>query len=326
MQWVSFDPLELAGRPESTFIDPLSQQRSLTVRNASMYGNNRFSNLSQIAGGGLNYSNNNNSNPRMSMFGGSNVSDTNTDDSGSCYSGPGSKRISAALATRQQRRSIRFSQDSQHSLSGKAYLSDGSLPLPSSVEADEAGDRGNGAESSNTVVTKVLPVIAAKITKPTVAKVINQRGSRVGPGAGLLGDHEVLLEEDGTSDGLGIDFSGFGIGDHNLTQHSSNLKTKTTPPSNSIHSSAYQNRRPSSTLNPSHNRGTNPNNNSKQEGKLSAGQYDSGNNVLLKMPPPPRDGTGENGDNGSSHPSDLRHSIMELDRDMPGFLNYGDNL
>ncbi|KAF9433870.1 hypothetical protein BGZ76_008878 [Entomortierella beljakovae] len=213
MQWVSFDPMDLsAGRPDSGQFEPLSY-KPLTVRNY-----NRGSVVQP--------------NPRMSMFGGSNTSDTNTEDSGSYYSGPGGKRISTALAARQQRRSMRYSQESQGSMSNKGQTQiDGST---------------NGASSEDPMVTKVLPVITTKITKPTMAKVVNNphnRGSRTVVMSGGVASNEKsgngAMSDDGdSSGGLGIDFSRFGeSGTSNRT---------------SINGMPYQGRRGSSTLNPNY--------------------------------------------------------------------------
>lgn len=305
IQWVSFDPLDLATRPESGFFDPLSQPRSLTVRNASMYSNNR---LSQMGGGSLGYSFHNGGNPRMSMFGGSNTSET-TEDSGGSYSSAGGRRISAALAARQQRRSLRYSQDSQASLSGRTNPFDVPLSLTSTVE-----EIGREEEESETISTKVLPVVATKISKPTVAKVINnQRGSRMAV-PGVAGP----LDEDKTSTsgggGLGFDIAKFNVNDYGS-------KTSAATRSSFYHSAANQTRRQSSTLNPSHNRSTNPTRPSENQGQAN------GTNVLLKMPPPPRNlGDPNEAEDDSVESQRLRTSIMKLGEEMPGFLNYGENM
>ncbi|KAG0307612.1 hypothetical protein BGZ98_010275 [Dissophora globulifera] len=338
MQWVSYEPLDLTGRPESIVYDPLSQQRSLTVRNASMYSNNRGSMIqSNSIASVSNYTHGNNShynNTRGSMYSGSNTSDTNTDDSGSHYSGPGGKRISTALAARQQRRSMRYSQDSQSSLSRR----------PSNVDPTAEGAEGEWAASGSsvitpsseteTMVTKVLPIITNKITKPTLAKVVaNPRGSRIvvpnsGGAVPASGGHDrnrAVIETEGIEDsghdqvgiGLGIDLSGFATQDG-----SRRLSGKV----------GNQGRRRSSTLNPANNRSSTGRSNT--SGSIATGgtmppmparKMTSGPltdqvqpNVVLRMPPPNHRG-GNNGDN------EVRESIFELSRDMPGFLNYGDN-
>ncbi|KAF8938884.1 hypothetical protein BGZ58_011254 [Dissophora ornata] len=300
MQWVSFDPHDLSGRPESGVYDPLSQ-RSLTVRNTSMYGANRGS-IIQSNGSLNNTQTNNNNNPRASMFDGSNTSDTNTEDSGSYYSGPGGKQISAALAARQQRRSMRNSRDSQLSASA------------SGTEAEGSGEPGD------VIVTRVIPFITTKVTKPTVAKIIsNPRGPRIA----MANEGErsgALVEEESDGSGLGIDFSAFTTSDSY-----GGGNNRTTNKSSVTNAAAYQTRRPSSTLNPSYNRNNNGTSTvsgtmppAKRESKLSSGQRGdmAQPNVVLRMPPPPRHGT-------NSGP--VRASILELGQDMPGFLNYGDN-
>ncbi|KAG0214370.1 hypothetical protein BGX28_002187 [Mortierella sp. GBA30] len=309
MQWVSFEPFDPSARPESGLFDPHAQRSNLTVRNASMYGNNRSSVQS-----------NSNLN-RMSTFDGS---DSNTEDSGPYYSGPNGKRISTALAARQQRRSLRKSQDSQLSSSGEPFS------------------------------TTVLPIVTSKVAKPTLAKVVtHQRGSRVVmPGQGALtGDR--ASDESELNGGLGIDFSGIS-GDGYLLSGTTNNSDKANRVS-FTNSAAYQSRRGSSTLNPGHNRGaigagggTITGSNNKRESKLGPSQPSVSNpvrqrqqkqrnstNVVLQMPPPPKNHglspgkSGSSGDNngGSNNndPSGLRNSIMELGQDMPGFLNYGDD-
>ncbi|KAF9360015.1 hypothetical protein BGX26_010766 [Mortierella sp. AD094] len=307
MQWVSFDPSEMNARPDSGIYDPQSQ-RSLTVRNASMYGNSRGS---VIQSNSINYVNNG----RISMYGGSNTSDTNTEDSGSYYSGPGGKRISTALAARQQRRSMRNSQDSQNSIS-----------------VGNGGATGTGTGTNeDPMVTKVLPVITTKVAKPTIAKVVNnphQRGSRVVlPSVGPLGERRGSSSGGGQEDaagGLGIDFSRFG--DYNS---SSGGGTSNRPNVN-------QGRRGSSTLNPGYNKNSNNNNSSnntsgtatKRESRFAssftASNSDYGPNVVLRMPPPPKHDGRSNESQQPTSPG-LRESIMVLGQDMPGFLNYGDN-
>ncbi|KAF9352523.1 hypothetical protein BGX34_012113 [Mortierella sp. NVP85] len=312
----------------SIHYDPLSQPRSLTVRNASMYSNNRLSNLNQFASG---YTHSNGSNPRTSMFGGSNVSETTTsEDSGSNYSGPGGRRISAALAARQQRRSMRYSQDSQSSYSGKmTHLADGSLPLSSTAEEEngpwetENGDHGEQQQ----VVTEVLPVVTTKITKPSVAKVMNNQRGGARMGDALPEEEEVSgshSQHHDRSSGLGIDFSGFNVNNYGPKGSSPAMR------SSFYHSAAYQTRRQSSTLNPSHNRAT-----TSKEIKLLG---DNGStHVTLGMPPTEEgDDDDDDGDaygynnnttthNNQMNSSRLRTSIMKLGEDMPGFLDYGDN-
>lgn len=245
------------------------------------------------------------------MFGGSNASETTEDSGGSYYSGPGGgKRISAALAARQQRRSMRYSQDSQFSLSGRTNPLDGTFPLSSTAEE-------NGSAEAEDAVGEM---VTSKLTKPTVAKVnANQRGPRmVVPGAGPLDEDN----RNSSGSGLGIDFSGFTVGDYGSR---SSAATR----SSFYHSAANQTRRPSSTLNPSHNRGapttatttTHNNNNSNDQ------QQDNGMNVVLKMPPPPRSGAGTSGvEDNRMNSSRLRSSIIRIGEEMPGFLNYGDDM
>ncbi|GJJ72383.1 hypothetical protein EMPS_04740 [Entomortierella parvispora] len=320
MQWVGFEPLDLTTRPESGIFDPLTQQQrsNLTVRNASLYGPNAARGSLMGSGSGSNQ-------PRMSMFGDSNASDSNAEDSPSSSSqhrhrpysgqGTGTHRISTALAARQQRRSVRVSQDSQSSLSAGG-----------GSQRTEAGEPA--------FVTSVLPVITHKVTKPTLAKVVtHQRGSRVVvPSAGPLGDrpraNEAGLENGGstTGDGLGIDFSSF-------SNDSYSFQPPPPPSSN-------RGRRPSSTLNPSYNKATAAT--TKRESSRLSIVQNSPPNVILKMPPPPKhtnrnnlavaNNTGNSDSNGGAAggqagaSTGLRHSIMELGQDMPGFLNYGDNL
>ncbi|KAG0043297.1 hypothetical protein BGZ83_011626 [Gryganskiella cystojenkinii] len=311
MQWVGFEPLDLSTRPESGIFDPLSQQRSnLTVRNASLYGGNGRSSLIQSHGTGSGSTSQHQK--RMSTYGGSNTSDSNTEDSSHSnrqrpFSGQGgsSQRISTALAARQQRRSFRNSQDSQSSLSAGA----------------------SGHDSSEAFVTKVLPIITNKVTKPTLAKVVTQqRGSRiVVPSSEPLSDR--LTSE--TADGLGIDFSSF----------SNDLYYQPLPPANKA-------RRPSSTLNPSYSK---PASAAKRESRLatiqSGQQQQSASKppVILRMPPPPKHvncnlspknniAAGSSNQSAGTHgeapspSSGVRNSILELSQDMPGFLNYGENL
>jgi len=257
------------------------------------------------------------------MYGGSNASDSNTEDSATSNSqhrhrpysgqGTGTHRISAALAARQQRRSVRVSQDGQSSLS--------------------AGGNQRAEPGEPAFVTAVLPIITHKVAKPTLAKVVtHQRGSRVVvPSAGPLGDRprtETGNENGGpaTGDGLGIDFSSF-----------SNDSYSYQP---TLPSSSSRGRRPSSTLNPSYNKATAATT-KRESSRLSIVQQPPPS-VILKMPPPPKhagrnnlavanntSGTGSssNAAGGQAGPSaGLRDSIMELGQDMPGFLNYGDNL
>lgn len=232
------------------------------------------------------------------MFDGSDT----TEDSGSYYSGPNGKRISTAMAARQQRRSLRYSQDSQPSSSGEPFT------------------------------TAVLPVVTSKVAKPTMAKVVtHQRGSRVVmPSQGPLGDRGTTLDDSESSGGLGIDFSGFSnegyLPGGNSNSHSRANGTSFT------NAAAYQSRRGSSTLNPAHNRtaGTAGAAGSKRESKISASaaqRVRNSTNVILQMPPAPKNsGNNSNSGQGGSgiDPSELRNSIVELGQDMPGFLNYGE--
>ncbi|KAF9571107.1 hypothetical protein EC968_001026 [Mortierella alpina] len=292
MQWVSFEPFDLSTRPESGQFDPAAQRSNLTIRNASMYGNNNRSSVQS----------NSNMN-RRSMFDGSDT----TEDSGSYYSGPNGKRISTAMAARQQRRSLRYSQDSQPSSSGEPFT------------------------------TTVLPVVTSKVAKPTMAKVVtHQRGSRVVmPSQGPLGERGgTTLEDSESGGGLGIDFSGFSNEGY-LPGGNSNSQSRANGTS-FTNAAAYQSRRGSSTLNPAHNRtaGTAGANGSKRESKTSASaaqRVRNSTNVILQMPPAPKNagsGSGNNshgnhGGNGNDS-SGLRNSIAELSQDMPGFLNYGE--
>ncbi|KAK3821484.1 MAG: hypothetical protein J3Q66DRAFT_438333 [Benniella sp.] len=331
IQWVSFDPLDLATRPDS-FYDPLSQPRSLTVRNASMYSNHRLSNLNQFASG---YTHSNGSNPRTSI---SNVSETATsEDSGSNYSGPGGRRISAALAARQQRRSMRNSQDSQYSYSGgkMAHFVDGPLHLSSTAEEEngtwETENGGHGEQQQQIVTTELLPVVMTKITKPSVAKVMNnQRGARSADSLPEEEEEEVSgsHSQHDRSSGLGIDFAGFNVNNYGPKGSSPAMR------SNFYHSAAYQTRRQSSTLNPSHNRAA-----TSKEIKLPGDHGTTHVAAALGMPPT-EEGDGDDDDddhaaygynnsmtthNNQMNSSRLRTSIMKLGEDMPGFLDYGDN-
>ncbi|KAF9278427.1 hypothetical protein BGZ68_008582 [Mortierella alpina] len=291
MQWVSFEPFDLSTRPESGQFDPAGQRSNLTIRNASMYGANNRSSVQS----------NSNMN-RRSMFDGSDT----TEDSGSYYSGPNGKRISTAMAARQQRRSLRYSQDSQPSSSGEPFT------------------------------TAVLPVVTSKVAKPTMAKVVtHQRGSRVVmPSQGPLGDRGTTLDDSDSGGGLGIDFSGFSnegyLPGGNSNSHSRANGTSFT------NAAAYQSRRGSSTLNPAHNRtaGTAGAAASKRESKTSASaaqRVRNSTHVILQMPPAPKNsspGSGNNSNSGQGgsgiDPSELRNSIVALGQDMPGFLNYGE--
>ncbi|KAF8980688.1 hypothetical protein BGZ46_003858 [Entomortierella lignicola] len=302
---------------------PKYSSRVLVIRNASMYSNNR---TSVMQSNPINYVTNNSG--RVSMYGGSSTSDTNTEDSGSYYSGPGGKQISAALAARQQRRSMRYSQDSQASSSAK-------IPQQSQQQQQQS----ESSTGEDPMLTKVLPIITTKITKPTMAKVVNnshQRGSKAMASTGSFGS---AFEQEDTMGGLGIDFSRFGDGGNS----NSGGTSKRTSFNGGM---SYQGRRGSSTLNPSYNKyGNNNNNNSnnsnnsttsgtatKRESRLASSftanssgrdQQKGGGNggaatdVVLKMPP--------QGRQNISQPISLRESIIELGHDMPGFLNYGDN-
>ncbi|KAF9988644.1 hypothetical protein BGZ75_008983 [Mortierella antarctica] len=293
MQWVSFEPFDLSTRPESGQFDAAAQRSNLTIRNASMYGNNNRSSVQS----------NSNMN-RRSMFDGSDT----TEDSGSYYSGPNGKRISTAMAARQQRRSLRYSQDSQPSSAGEPFA------------------------------TTVLPVVSSKVAKPTMAKVVtHQRGSRVVmPSQGPLGERGSATADDGESGGgLGIDFSGF-TNEGYLPGGNSNSQSRANGTS-FTNAAAYQSRRGSSTLNPAHNRtaGSAGATGSKRESKTSvsaAQRVRNSTNVILQMPPAPKNagpGSGKNNSQGGlggsdNDPSELRNSIVELSQDMPGFLNYGE--
>ncbi|KAG0030186.1 hypothetical protein BGZ82_007541 [Podila clonocystis] len=251
MQWVSFEAYDPSARPESMLFDPLAARSNLTVRNASFYGGNGNA-------------------PQLSMYGssasGGNTSD-GTDDSN--YN-QGGKRISAALAARQQRRSFRNSQESFKGNNGGSSNSD-------------AGDA---------FVTKVLPIITTRVTKPSMAKVVNQRGSRiVVPSSGPLGRRDDE-ESEGQND-LGSVGSLPNFGNDSYGSSSRGYP---------------QGRRTSSTLNP----GYKTQNQQKRESRLANSTTPSGTNVILRMPPPPK------------HPSGLRDSIAELGDGMPGFLSYGE--
>ncbi|KAF9134392.1 hypothetical protein BG015_003424 [Linnemannia schmuckeri] len=321
MQWVSFEPMDLAGRPESQLYDPLShqqyqqQQRSangggggLTVRNASMYRTSLTSQPITIPSSTQN-------NPRMSTFGGSNTSDTNTEDSGSYY-GPGGKRISTALAARQQRRSIRNSQDSLNSANGRhhSYQQQQQQQMASSKEGEE-----------EVFVTKVLPIITNKVTKPTLAKVVTQqRGSRiVVPSAGPLSDQRsppTRPSEEGGG-GLGIDFSGFSPSqDTYMSGYGTNGSAGGgVNSSNNPRRTSYQTRR-TSNLNPN-----------KSSTNSSRQQQRDSTNVILKMPPAPKhtDNNDSGGGNSSLNPRSrdqqaaapgVRNSIMDVGQDLSGYF------
>ncbi|KAF9537649.1 hypothetical protein EC957_007843 [Mortierella hygrophila] len=326
MQWVSFEPMDLAGRPESQIYDPLShqqqQQRSgnsngggLTIRNnTSMYRTSLTSQPIIIPSSTQN-------NPRMSMFGGSNTSDTNTEDSGSYY-GPGGKRISTALATRQQRRSIRNSQDSLNSASGGRHHS--YQQQQQQQQQMTNNNSGKAGEEEEVFVTKVLPIITNKLTKPTLAKVVTQqRGSRiVVPSTGPLSDQRSPLSqpsEEGT--GLGIDFSGFSTSqDTYMSGYGSGSGVNS---NSSPRRTSYQTRR-TSNLNPNKP----ATNNSRQQ------QRDS-TNVILKMPPAPKH-TDSNSGGGGGGSSSLnprsrdqqqlqadpvaRNSIMDVGQELSGYF------
>ncbi|KAF9141010.1 hypothetical protein BGX30_005621 [Mortierella sp. GBA39] len=324
MQWVSFEPMDLAGRPESQIYDPLShqqqQQRSgnsngggLTIRNnTSMYRTSLISQPITIPSSTQN-------NPRMSMFGGSNTSDTNTEDSGSYY-GPGGKRISTALATRQQRRSIRNSQDSLNSANGGRHHSYQQQQQQQQQQMTN-NSSGKAGEEEEVFVTKVLPIITNKLTKPTLAKVVTQqRGSRiVVPSTGPLSDQRSPRSqpsEEGT--GLGIDFSGFSTSqDTYMSGYGSGSGVNS---NSSPRRASYQTRR-TSNLNPNKS----ATNNSRQQ------QRDS-TSVILKMPPAPKHTDNNSGGGSSSlnprsrdqqqQQADLvvRNSIMDVGQDLSGYF------
>lgn len=260
------------------------------------------------------------------MFGGSNTSDTNTEDSGSYY-GPGGKRISTALAARQQRRSIRNSQDSLNSPNGGGrHLS---YQQQQQQQQQMANNNNNKAgEEEEVFVTKVLPIITNKVTKPTLAKVVTQqRGSRiVVPSAGPLSDQRSpssRASEEGT--GLGIDFSGFSTSqDTYMSGYGSSGGAVGGVNSNSPHRTSYQTRR-TSNLNPNKSTNTNNNAHSRQQ------QRDS-TNVILKMPPAPKhtDGGEEGSGSGNilnprsrdqqSVAPGVRNSIMDVGQDLSGYF------
>ncbi|KAF9947595.1 hypothetical protein BGZ70_002607 [Mortierella alpina] len=252
--------------------DLAAQRSNLTIRNASMYGNNNRSSVQS----------NSNMN-RRSMFDGSDT----TEDSGSYYSGPNGKRISTAMAARQQRRSLRHSQDSQPSASAEPFT------------------------------TTVLPVVTSKVTKPTMAKVVtHQRGSRVVmPSQGPLGDRGNATVEDGEiGGGLGIDFSGFSNEGY-LPGGNSNSQSRANGTS-FTNAAAYQSRRGSSTLNPAHNRtaGTAAGaTGSKRESRTPANaaqRVRNSTNVILQMPPAPKhpgSGSGSNSSGGQDNEQRIGH-------------------
>ncbi|KAF9430952.1 hypothetical protein BGZ94_001698 [Podila epigama] len=265
MQWVSFEPFD-PSRPESMLFDPHAGRSNLTVRNTSSY-----------------YGNSNAQ--RFSMYGGS-VSGGNTSDGTDDSYGQGGRRISAALAARQQRRSFR---NSQESFKGQGNAASSNL--------DANGDA---------FVTKVLPIITSKVTKPSMAKVVNHRGSRVVvPNSGPLGQHHSGDgREDEQQGSLGIDLESIG----SLPTFDSNYSTNNSGSGNMNGRLGYpQGRRTSSTLNPDYR--TQP----KKESRLtnSTTRRDS-TNVILRMPPPPK------------HPSGLRDSIAELGQDVSAIISYGE--
>ncbi|KAF9374429.1 hypothetical protein CPC16_001316 [Podila verticillata] len=254
MQWVSFEAFDPSVRPESIVFDPLAARSNLTVRNASYYGGNGNA-------------------PRLSMYGGSASGDNMSDGTDDSNYNQGGKRISAALAARQQRRSFRNSQES--------------------FKGNNNGGSSN-SDAGDAFVTKVLPIITTKVTKPSLAKVVNQRGSRiVVPSSGPLGRRDDEEYEGGQNPESIGSLPNFG------SENYANGPSRGHP----------QGRRTSSTLNP----GYKTQNQQKRESRLSNSTSASGTNVILRMPPPPK------------HPSGLRDSIAELGQDMPGFLNYGED-
>ncbi|KAG0374030.1 hypothetical protein BGX24_010919 [Mortierella sp. AD032] len=309
MQWVSFEPADLAGRPES--------------QNASMYRTSVNTSQPITIPTSSYYNNNTSNNPRMSMFGGSNTSDTNTEDSGS-YSGPGGKRISTALAARQQRRSIRNSQDSLSSANGRHHSYQQQQQQQQQMSNISGNNTRGAAGEEEVFVTKVLPIITNKVTKPTLAKVVTQqRGSRVVvPSSGPLSDQRSPSSQPSEEGGLGIDFSGFSTSqqDGYMSGYGSNNGGM----SNSPHRTSYQTRR-TSNLNPN---------------KLPAGsssysrqhqQQRDSTNVILKMPPAPKHGDTLNNNNltptprsreqqqGNTEPG-VRNSILEMGQDLSGYF------
>ncbi|KAF8978737.1 hypothetical protein BGZ52_005623, partial [Haplosporangium bisporale] len=252
--WVSFEAFDPSVRPESIVFDPLAARSNLTVRNASYYGGNGNA-------------------PRLSMYGGSASGDNMSDGTDDSNYNQGGKRISAALAARQQRRSFRNSQES--------------------FKGNNNGGSSN-SDAGDAFVTKVLPIITTKVTKPSLAKVVNQRGSRiVVPSSGPLGRRDDEEYEGGQNPESIGSLPNFG------SENYANGPSRGHP----------QGRRTSSTLNP----GYKTQNQQKRESRLSNSTSASGTNVILRMPPPPK------------HPSGLRDSIAELGQDMPGFLNYGED-
>ncbi|KAG0092968.1 hypothetical protein BGZ92_007919 [Podila epicladia] len=251
MQWVSFEAYDPSSRPDSMLFDPLAARSNLTVRNASFYGGN--GNAS-----------------RLSMYGGSASGGNTSDGTDDSNYNQGGKRISAALAARQQRRSFRNSQESFKGNNGGSSNSD-------------AGDA---------FVTKVLPIITNKVTKPSMAKVVNQRGSRiVVPSSGPLGRRDDEEFEGQQNPGSVGSLPNFGSDNYGSSS-----------------SRGYpQGRRTSSTLNPGYKTQTQQ----KRESRLANSTTASGT-VILRMPPPPK------------NPSGLRDSIAELGDNMPGFLQYGE--
>ncbi|KAI1314912.1 hypothetical protein EDD11_001549 [Mortierella claussenii] len=365
MQWVSFDPSDLVGRPDSTY-DPLGQ-RSLTVRNASLYVNNLNNTNNDNNRSSLIQSGNiaqfyvtNASTPRTSMYDGSNASE----DSLSSYyfsslannSGNRSRVVSAVGAARQQRRSMRNSQDSQSSLPGRLAVAGGSsVPaVPAMSLSLTAAQESSSTAAENPLVTRVLPVISTKVMKPSMAKIVtHQRGSRstMTPGSGPFGERGALSgalreeEEDGSHNsnndnsgresymsGLGIDFSGFGMSNPIQTSFGNAMTYEPPPPPP---------RRGSSTLNPGYKResrlSSSHTTNQQQQQQQQLQQQSEGKEaapkVELRMPPPPQTnststaaGVEVEGTRAQQPVSSgLRTSIMALGRDMPGFLDYGDN-
>ncbi|KAF9924979.1 hypothetical protein FBU30_005173 [Linnemannia zychae] len=316
MQWVSFEPLD-PGRPESQ-IDPLSQRSNLTVRNASMYRSSLI-NIPPIS-----------QNPRMSMFGGSNTSDTNTEDSGSYY-GPGGKRISTALAARQQRRSMRNSQDSLNSVSARHLSYQQQQQQQQQYSTNQNSNRTEEEEEEDVFVTKVLPIVTSKVTKPTLAKVVTQqRGSRiVVPSAGLLSDQRSPPSQMSEEGSLGIDFTGFSTSqEYSLAGNNVNGSNNGSNP----HRTSYQTRR-TSNLNPNPPVSNSPR--QYQQPQQQQQQQRDSTNVILKMPPAPKHpdpntssvtAVGEGGLNPRSQrqqqeaAAGVRNSILEMGQDLTGYF------
>ncbi|KAF9583561.1 hypothetical protein BGW38_009176 [Lunasporangiospora selenospora] len=282
MQWVSFDPYELSGaRPESFVYEPRS---NLTVRNTnSMYSSHRISHLATSV----------QRNTSITSDG-----TTTTDDSWSNnFVKTEGRRISTALAARQQRRSMRNSQDSQLSASLAGTYSSSSNGSTGDLSLRHQRGSVSGPSSG-------------AIAKPNVAKLASSspgQQQRFGPrmvvpgnssssgvdmaemsASGMLLSNQSELDEAAIArlsvgSGLGLDFSGFGTEPYytqpNNNSHTAGSGASSNPVATGSGTNGYQTRR-TSMLNPNYNgkSGTHP------------GSRRGSTNIILKMPPPPKHG------------------------------------